>query len=98
MSIAKNVILLLTDAANSEQAYRRVGGITVGIERLQHVYAEGECDDGLGTGSHDHALDPESNEGQERPESLHDVGVVGARLRDHAAQLGVAVSPHLEDK
>jgi len=38
------------------------------------------------------AFDPQTDEGQELAEGDHDVGIVGARLLDHAAKLGIAVS------
>ena len=48
--------------------------------------------------SQDDALDPQSDEGEERPEGEVDVGVVRAGLLDHAAELGVAVgADHGED-
>ena len=46
----------------------------------------------------DDALDPQPDEGEERPEGEVDVGVVRAGLLDHAAELGVAVgADHGED-
>ena len=39
----------------------------------------------------DHALYPDPDEGEQRAEGDHDVGVVRPRPGDHAAQLRVAV-------
>ena len=65
---------------------------------LDRVDSEGEGHDGHGAGPDDHGLHVEPHEGEEAPECLHDVGVVPARLPDHAAQLGVAVgADHGED-
>jgi len=82
------------DAADGEHAHALVGRVALGEERLEYVDAESEGDDGEGARPHDHALDPQTHERQERAERLHDVGVVRAGLGDHAAQLGVAVRPH----
>ena len=62
---------------------------------LDRVDSEGEGDDGHCAGPDDHGLHVEPHEGQEAAEGLHDVGVVSARLPDHAAQLCVAVGAHL---
>ena len=49
--------------------------------------------DGRTAGSHDDALHPEPDEGGEGTEGGEYVGVVGAGLFYHAAQLGVTVGP-----
>lgn len=89
---------VLTDAADGEHSHRLVRWLAFGEEGLEHVDAEGERNDGLRARPHDHALDPQTDESEERAERRHDVGIVGARLRDHAAQFGVAVGAgHRED-
>ena len=70
---------------------RRLRRVAFRKERLADVEREGERLDGAGARPHDDALDPEPDERRQGPEGDVDVGVVGAGLLDHAAQLGVAV-------
>ena len=86
---------LLTDTADGKQADRFIGRLALWEEGLQNVHTEREGHDSLRAWSYDHALYPQPNERHERAESLHDVGVVGTALGDHAAQLGIAVGAYL---
>lgn len=91
-----SIIISLTYAAGGQQPLRLFGRLAVRVHGLQHVQAKRECDDGLRTRAHDHALHPQPHERHERAKRLHDVRVVGPRLGYHAAQLGVTVCAHLE--
>lgn len=95
-TVARTFCLSFTYAAGGQQPLRIFGRLAVRVHGLQHVQAERERDDGLGTRAHDHALHPQPHERHERAERLHDVRVVGPGLGYHAAQLGVTVRAHLE--
>lgn len=86
---------LLTYAAGGEHSYGIIWRCAVREERFKDVDAESQGHDGLAARTHYHTLDPQSDERQERPEGLHDVCIIRARLPDHAAELGVAVSSYL---
>jgi len=88
--------LKLTYAADGEEAGRVLWRRTLREKWLQDVGAEGEGHDGLRTGSHDHALNPETDEGHKGAEGLHDISVVSSRLGDHCSQLRIAIGTHLE--
>lgn len=92
----RTAVMIFTYAARGQQPLRLFGRVAVRVHRFQHVQAKRERNDGLGTRAHDHALDPQPHERDERPERLHDVRVVGPGLGYHAAQLGVTVRAHLE--
>lgn len=87
--------MVLTDAADGEETNGVVRGLALWEEGLQDVHAEREGHDGLRAGPNDHTLNPEPDERHERAERLHDVGIVRSTLRDHTAQLGVAIGTHL---
>ncbi|GIY99106.1 hypothetical protein CEXT_158081 [Caerostris extrusa] len=78
--------------------FNRVWWLTVGEYGAQNVEGKGEGDDCLRAGAHYHAFHPQPDECHERPERLHDVGIVRSTLGDHAAQLSIAERPdHGED-
>ena len=97
-SKANNYIRVLTYADCCQHAHALVRRVALGEEGLCRIDGEGEGDDGLGARPHYHALHPQSDEGQERSEGDHDVGVVRPSLFDHAPELCVAVgTDHGED-
>ena len=69
------------------------GELLLWEEWFEDVEGEAEGLDGGGAGPHDDALDPQPDEGGERPEAGEDVGIVRTGLLYHAAQLSIAVSP-----
>ena len=80
---------------NLDSVQMRVSPNSLWEEWLEYVEGEGERLYGCRAGPHDHALDPQPDEGGEGTEGDVDVGVVGAGLLDHAAKLRVAVGAHL---
>ncbi len=82
----------------SKHSQRWLGRCTFREEGLADVQRERQRLDGSGARPDDDALDPEPHEGRQGAEGHVDVGIVCARLFDHAAQLGVAISTeHGED-
>ena len=85
---------VLTNADGSKEPDTLIWGVALGEEGLGRVDREGEGHNSLRARSHDHALDPETDEGHERAKCHHDVRVVSPGFLDHAAQLGVAVGAY----
>ena len=84
---------LLTYTSSRQQPVGQVRRYTGGEDGLHHVVGERDGDDGLAGRLDDQQRRPQSDEGQERPEGLQDVGVGGPRLGDGGPQLGVAQGP-----
>lgn len=68
---------ILTNASDRHEAGSVFRRRAIRKYRLQGVNAEGEGDNGLTAGPHDHALHPKPDERHEWPEGLHDVGIIG---------------------
>ena len=84
----------LTDAAAGEEPDGLIGRLALGEEGLGRVLGKGQGHDGDDARPHYQTLGPQPHEPHEGAKGVHDVGVVGARLLDHAAQLGIAVGAH----
>lgn len=86
---------LLTYAADGEYSHGLVGRHAVREKRLENIDAESQGHNGLAAWTHYHALDPQPDERQEGSEGLHNIRIIRPRFLNHAAELGVAVSPYL---
>lgn len=69
---------LLTDATGCKYSRSIIWWSTIWKHWLQHINAESQGYDGLTTRPHYHTLNPESDEREERSESLHNICVIGA--------------------
>lgn len=80
-----------TYAKSSQQPDCLLRLITLRKERLDDIVGKGQCHNGGGAGSDDHALHPEPQEGWQGPESLSDVSVICPGFHDARTQFCVAV-------
>lgn len=85
----------LTYTASGQQTSGFFRRITVGVHGFQNIEAERKGDDRLRTRSYNHALYPKPHESYKRPESFHDVRVIGPRLRYHASEFCITIRTDL---